>query len=82
MFHFAENDLPGIVDLEDELASLLTKKYNFYVEQFEIPPNPNHKTLRQKIEAFSDKWSKKDSLLIYIYSGHGVAIQGQGYDLA
>ncbi|KAI4192735.1 MAG: hypothetical protein LQ346_004188 [Caloplaca aetnensis] len=84
MMHWSNDNL-GIVPLEDELATVFYKVYNFVVEAYVIPDvAPPGQTISgafsRRLMDFQDRYHGPRSLMIYVYSGHADAGPAPKYD--
>ncbi|PWY70602.1 hypothetical protein BO83DRAFT_447272 [Aspergillus eucalypticola CBS 122712] len=68
-FHWA-NDTMGVAGLEAELLQYLTQVYAYNCESYEIPLQASSALLMNKLSNWSVARRDKDTLRIYIYSGH------------
>ncbi|KAL8899012.1 MAG: hypothetical protein Q9207_006408 [Kuettlingeria erythrocarpa] len=79
MMHWSNDNL-GIVPLENELATVFYKVYNFAVETYVIPATPSpgpplNVIFNRRLVEFVQRYDGPHSLLIYVYSGHANAGQ-------
>lgn len=80
MMHWDNDDI-GVVALEDALGDTFATLYNFVVEKYQIPHQPQQPNqlinptlnLIQRTSQFSGTHAGDNHLLIYVYSGHASA---------
>ncbi|OJJ48417.1 hypothetical protein ASPZODRAFT_61988 [Penicilliopsis zonata CBS 506.65] len=68
-FHW-ENDTMGVETLEMELLEVFKSVYNYSTDRFVIPTKSPRFSLASEINSWSGQHAGKDTVRIYIYSGH------------
>ncbi|GKZ24163.1 hypothetical protein AbraIFM66951_010956 [Aspergillus brasiliensis] len=72
-FHWA-NDTMGVASLETELLDFLTRVYAYHCESYTIPLQASPNALSCKLTSWSRDRASKNTLRIYIYSGHAAGM--------
>ncbi|CAK44736.1 hypothetical protein CBS115989_7812 [Aspergillus niger] len=72
-FHWS-NDTMGVASLETELLEFLTRVYAYHCESYEIPTQNSAALLNSKLVNWSLERANKNTLRIYVYSGHAAGM--------
>lgn len=76
MLHWDNNDIPGLEDLELQLASVFRDIYKFFVELITIPSSHHNPSsfFQDTLFDFRRQYQGPSSLMIHVYSGHAEAL--------